>query len=132
MYMELQCFSAQQLYEAFHRCFSRATTGHMAYPGYRTIAAVVVCGKTPHSLRQNSHCSVEESDTVLHPEVWKWEGIKAAMIRLDGGGEFASILENVNAKITPDYNKNLQDRRAAKAAATARPVTVDVLLPEEI
>ena len=44
------------------------------------------------------------------------------MMHLYGGDEFASILENVDAKMTDDYKKTLQDRRAAKATA----VTVDV------
>ena len=121
--MELECYSAQQLYEHFRRCFSHAHGGNMQWPGFRMIVAVVVCGKPPHCLRPNSHCHTEESDKVLRPEVWSWKGVQSAMMHLYGGDEFKDILENVDKKMADNYNK----KRAAKAAATAaHPVTVGV------
>ena len=76
--------------------------------------------------RGSRYCHVEESDTVLRPEAWKWEDAKAAMGLYYGGDEFAHIPENVDKKMTGDYKPRLENQRAAKAAATAHPVTVDV------
>ena len=111
--MQVDTMSGDEMYDAFHRCFSMALGAHMQHASSCTIFASVICGIPPYSNRQTSHCPMDETNKVLRQDTWKWVGFRQCVIDFYGpDSDLNELLDEFHKRITRELKeKNAADKK---------------------